>query len=181
MEWSSGEFSQMFRKLASCRFPAPLGMKTPGGNSAIGADAGGGGPRAAAFVVLLLFGWEQQRDMAVMAMDPHPPGVAGAQLKHIVSEVAQEGWGEHQIARAAAGWDILGEADRIRPEGMRQLHDLDGLLIIGNRGGKRDPNPVAVYDESADRTDCQIEQFGILPQIVVSLRARSIQAHGDAI
>jgi hypothetical protein len=30
MEWSSGEFSQISRKLASRRFPAPLGMKTQG-------------------------------------------------------------------------------------------------------------------------------------------------------
>ena len=119
--------------------------------------------------------------MAVMAMDLHPPSVAGAQLKHIVSEVAQLGWGEHQVARAAAGRDILREANRIRPEGMRQLHDLDCLLIIGNCGRKRDANPVAVFNKSADRTDRQIEQSWILPQVVVSLRARSIQAHGDAI
>ena len=30
LEWSSGEFFQMSRKLALRRFPAPLGMKTQG-------------------------------------------------------------------------------------------------------------------------------------------------------
>jgi hypothetical protein len=64
---------------------------------------------------------------------------------------------------------------------MRQLHDLDCLLVIGDCGRKRDTNPVAVFNKSADRIDGQIEQSRILPQVVVSLRARSIQAHGDAI
>ena len=70
------------------QIPRAIGHEDAGGDCAVGTDAGGGGARAAAFVVLLLFGWKQQGDMAVMAMDLHPPGVARAQFKHIMSEVA---------------------------------------------------------------------------------------------
>ena len=74
---------------------------------AVSADAGGGDAGAATFVSLLLIRWEQEGDVAVVAIDAEALGVIGLQTEEIAADLAQESRAEHKITRPAASRDVL--------------------------------------------------------------------------
>jgi len=63
---------------------------------------------------------------------------------------------------------------------MRQVHYLDGFLIVGKCWREGHANTMVVFDEGRDGSDREVEQPWVMTEVVVDPGTGSVQADGNA-